>query len=85
MSTGKPKRSDPEAVLSLSVNCHTLSGRKRGGKNGRWRFDCPSWPELAARHAGAETPAPMIADFVALALAGAVRVKVALLREGGVL
>ncbi len=56
-----------ESLLTLTVNAHTLTGKKSRGK---WLFTCPSFPELEAIHKGAASAEGCIGDFTRLALAG---------------
>ncbi len=52
------KRGD---YFAFSVNGHSLTGEKRGG---RWSFKCPAWPEVATRHEGAASIEDVVADFM---------------------
>jgi hypothetical protein len=66
------KKKSVEGSLSMSVNGHALTGQRVGGK---WKFSCPSWPDLAEKHAGAAGTADVVGDFMARVLAGATWVK----------
>ena len=71
-------KTEPEGVISLAVNGHTLSGEQR---NGVWRFTCPDWPDLAEKWSGDTITGNVIGEFMARTLAGAVTVR--RLAEGG--
>lgn len=69
------RKREPESVVELSVNGHTLRGEARGGV---WSFSCPDFPEVAAKWGGDTTARNAIDDFMARALAGAVKCRVIL-------
>jgi hypothetical protein len=52
-------------TFTFHVGVHTIRGIRTGG---RWRFSCPSWPALAEAHAGAESPEPIVTEFMLRAL-----------------
>lgn len=63
---------DSQSTFTFAVNGHTLDGVKR---NSRWSFTCPSWPELADKYAGDEDTIGIVEEFMARALAGAVKIR----------
>ena len=67
----KAEQAAPEGVVEMSVNGHSLSGACVGGK---WRWTCPSWPEMAERHSGDASTGPMLEEYMRACLAGSVRV-----------
>jgi len=50
----------------MTVNGIYLNGVKRAGK---WRFLCPSFPDLAIKHSGDEEPFDLVRRYLELALA----------------
>ncbi len=50
----------PEATLDKTLNGHKLFGEKHGG---RWTLVCPSWPDLAAAHAGCADASDCVDEF----------------------
>ena len=60
------KKAAPEPRLAMAVNGITLVGERR---DGRWRWACPAYPDLAETHAGRPDPDGMVAEFMARALA----------------
>lgn len=59
------KKPSVEGKLSLTINEHTLTGEKH---DGRWTFQCASWPGLAIDWNGDVTTSRMIEAFVELCL-----------------
>ena len=53
-------RMRPEATIATTVNGHTLTGAKFGG---RWHFVCNSWPELAEQHDGTWDASELLDEF----------------------
>ena len=51
----------PESEIDKDINGHTLRAEKWGG---RWLvIVCPSWPDLAKQHEGAENVVELIDEF----------------------
>jgi cytochrome c551/c552 len=53
-------RIKPEATIDKQLNGHQLRGEKW---HGAWRFVCPSWPDLAAKHNGSPDALAMLDEF----------------------
>lgn len=49
----------------MAINGVTLSGEKHDGK---WRWDCPTWPDLATKYFDSEGSSEMVTEFTKRAL-----------------
>lgn len=61
----------PEESLSMSINGHTLSGSKRGG---RWTFICLSRPDLTKKYEGSKSSCEMLGEFTDWAIGKAIEI-----------
>lgn len=57
----------PEAVVRLRLNGHRFVAERWPGRG--WSVTCPSWPDIAERHAGAADATPAIEEFTRRAAA----------------
>jgi hypothetical protein len=57
----------PEAQIHTTINGHTLTGIRFGG---RWSFVCNSWPDLAANYDGTSDATACLDEFERRATSG---------------